>query len=85
MGRFLSEPVDENIVSALEFLKRLTPPERIAIRTSANPIVNDFRYMLENAPSIRLDNTDTVNGTNDLEAIGLIAVGRAAEILSPVE
>jgi len=83
MGRFLSEPVDTNTLSPLEFLKRMTPPERIAIRASTNPMVNDFRYMLENAQSIKLDNIDTMNGTYYLETCGLIAMGRASEILNP--
>jgi hypothetical protein len=85
MGRFLSQPVESNALSTLEFLKRLTPPERIAIRASTNPMVNDFRYMLENTQSIHLDNADTVNGTYYLETCGLIALGRASEILTPVE
>lgn len=85
MGRFLSEPVESNALSTLEFLKRLTPQERIAIRASTNPMVNDFRYMLENAQSIRLDNDDTVNGTYYLETCGLIEIGRASQILTPME
>jgi hypothetical protein len=85
MGRFLSQPVESNSISTLEFLKRMTPPERIAIRASTNPMVNDFRYMLENAQSINTDNADTVNGTYYLETCGLIAMGRAAEILNQTE
>jgi hypothetical protein len=48
-------------------------------------MVNDFRYMLENAQSINTDNADTVNGTYYLETCGLIAMGRAAEILNQTE
>ena len=71
------------IISKLEFLRRFTAEERIAIRASTNPIIVDFMELLNLAENVRLDDADTIAGVNYLESIALLAVGRAAIILTP--
>lgn len=69
-------------LTQLNFLRRFTAPERIAIRASADPVVIDFLHLLSLAQSVRLDDADTLAGVGYLEQAGLVAVGRAAEILA---
>ena len=70
-------------LTKLEFLRRFTAEERIAIRASTNPIIVDFMELLNLAENVRLDDADTIAGVNYLESIALLAVGRAAIILTP--
>lgn len=81
------EPVSPQPVaslSRLEFLRRFTPAERKAIfQARKNSFdLDDFMYLLELADSVRLDNADVTAGLALLEAGGLLATGRAAEILA---
>jgi hypothetical protein len=71
-------------LSKLEYLRRFTGTERISIRTAAksNAVLEDYLAMLELAEEIRLDDADTVAAVNMLEQVGLLATGRAAEILA---
>lgn len=69
------------ILTQLGFLRRFTAEERIAIRASADPVVQDFLHLLGLAQEIRLDDADTVAGVNYLETLGLLAEGRAAVVL----
>lgn len=73
-------------VSKLEFLNRFTTPERVTIRTAAkaSPAVEDYLELLNAAEEVRLTSETTIQGVNALEAAGLIAAGRAAEILATV-
>lgn len=66
-----------------EFLRRLTQQERIAIRALArnNPVVEDYEALLKGTPRVRNDDPDVVGGLTMLEAAGVLAPGRAAEIL----
>lgn len=68
----------------LEFLQLLTAEERIAIRAAAkvSPIIDDYLYLLDNASEIDLDSEAAVGGVTSLEAAGLLAAGRAAEVLN---
>jgi len=70
-------------ISKLEFKQRLTQAERIAIRTAAktDDIVYDFMDLLDSSSFIDLMHVDTIAGVNYLESQGLIATGRATEIL----
>ena len=72
-------------ITKLAFKQRFTAEERIAIRTAAavNPIVYDFQDLVDSATYIDLGRVDTISAVNALEQYGLIAEGRAAEILSP--
>lgn len=68
----------------LDFLNRFTQAERIAIRTAAasNAAVADYLAMQTAASGISLIDQRTIDGVNALEAAGLIAAGRAAQILA---
>lgn len=84
-GEFdLPAPVALRVLSKLDYLKRFTQAERIAIRTlgQTNDTVNDYIELMNAAVVVRLDDPDTVGGVNALESAGALAVGRAAEILA---
>lgn len=70
-------------LSKIEYLKRFTQEERIAIRTAAkvNPVAEDYVELMNAAPVIHMDDEDTIAGLQTLEAAGLLGKGRAAEIL----
>lgn len=75
-------------ITKLAFKQRLTQAERIAIRSAAqsSPEVFDFQDLVDSATYIDLSRTDTRDGVNQLETAGLLATGRASEILdNPVE
>lgn len=67
-----------------EFLARFTQEERVAIRTAAaaNGELYDFMEMLNVADEVKLTHPNTVAGVGLLEAVGLVAEGRAAIILA---
>jgi len=67
---------------------RMTAAERIGIRTVAKSSaeVEDFQDMLDSARIIDLDDPALAGGLAALEAAGLLAAGRAAEVLAaPVQ
>lgn len=68
-------------LSRYEFLSLYTPEERIAIRTSNNPVVVDIQEMLGIALEVDLDNPVTVQSVGYLASIGLLQPGRVTEIL----
>ena len=76
------EPIRELQLTKLQFLRRFTTAERIAIRASTNPVIVDFMSLLGLALDVRLDDPDTVQGVEYLESLNLIGEGRAAEILA---
>ena len=71
-------------ITKLEYLRRFTTTERVAIRTAAaaNPVLDDYLKLMELAQEINLDDADTVSAVQMLEQSGLIAQGRAAEVLA---
>jgi hypothetical protein len=71
-------------VTPLAFLQRFTTEERVAIRTAAksSAALEDYLKMLDAATEVNLTHTVTVAGVQALEAGGLIAAGRGAEILA---
>lgn len=76
-------PVRE--LTKAEYLKRFTQAERIAIRSAgaANPLVNDYIELMNAVTDVvHLDDLDTNAGVHALESAGLLATGRAAEILA---
>lgn len=77
-------PQPAAVLSRLEFLRRFTPAERQAIRSAKAQSVelDDFMFLLEMAETVRLDNDDVMAGLAMLEGAGLLAAGRASEILS---
>jgi hypothetical protein len=71
-------------ISKHEFLKRFTPAEYAAIKTAANANAQLDWYWQQFllAEFIDMADPDTVGGINFLETAGLLAAGRAAEILA---
>lgn len=70
------------ILSKLEFLKRFTPQERIAIKTSADPIVQDLWELVSLAEYVATNDPVTIQGLGYLESVGLLAVGRKEVVLT---
>lgn len=72
------------ILTKLEYLRRFTPQERVTIRQAAKaePVLEDYLAMLELAENIDTNDADTIAAVNMLEMSGLIATGRAVEILA---
>jgi len=75
-------------VSGVAYLRRFTQEERIAIREAASQsaVLDDYLKLLDatiqQGGIVDLDDEDTVAAVNLLEQAGLIAAGRAAEILA---
>ena len=71
-------------ITKLEYLRRFTVEERVAIRAAAaaNPVLSDYLQLMELAHEISLDDPDTVAAVQMLEQSGLIAAGRAIEVLA---
>ena len=70
------------IITKYQFLARFSMTERVAIRASTDPIVNDFMKILEVVENIDVTNQDTINGVQYLVYAGLITPARAGEILT---
>lgn len=81
-GTFTRAPRPSVPLSRLDFLRRFTPQERIAARASNDPIIVDFMDLLAAVSSVQLDDPDTVAAIGYLEQLGILAAGRAAEILA---
>jgi hypothetical protein len=75
-------------ISKLDFLRLFTQGERVAIMVfsagtgAPNVAVRDYMYLLEQATEVNLDDAEISAGVGLLEAGGLLASGRAAEILN---
>lgn len=76
-------PAQAVIWTKLEYLRRFTQDERIAIRTAAKqvPALEDYMELLALATDVRSDDSDISGALAMLEAAGLIGQGRAQEIL----
>ena len=79
---FVDKPMRS--LSKLDYLRRFTTEERVAVRTVAktNAVLEDFMVLMDLASEINLDDPDTIAGVHMLEAVGLLAQGRASEILA---
>lgn len=73
------------VLTKYEFLKRFTSTERKAITAAAvvDEDIADFKLLLDAATDVDCGNEDTIAGVNSLEASGILAAGRAAQILAP--
>lgn len=82
-GGVTDAPVLAMTWTKLEYLRRFTQDERIAIREAAKtvPTLDDYLQLLELAEEVRSDDPDIIGALTMLEAVGLIGAGRAAEIL----
>lgn len=71
-------------MTQLEYLRRFTVEERVAIRAAApaNPVLADYLQLMELAQDINTGDPDTIAAVTMLEQAGLIALGRAQEILN---
>lgn len=80
----IEEAPTSNIISKMKFLKRLTPEEYEIIKKTSetNATIDYFWQMFMLAEEIDLQYSDTINGIQMMEQEGLLAQGRAAEILS---
>ena len=80
-------PADRNI-SGVSYLRRFTQNERIAIRAAAtqSSILDDYLKLLDATIAqggiINLNDPDTITACMMLEQAGLIASGRASEVLA---
>lgn len=76
--------VTGRVMTKLEFLRRFTQDERVTIRTVAktNAVLEDYMAMIDLAQEIDTSDADTKAGVQMLEAVGLLAAGRAQEILA---
>jgi len=72
------------VFSKLAYLRRFTQEERIAIRAAAtqSPALADYLALLELAEEIDTGDADTIAAVHMLEQLGLLAAGRALEILN---
>ncbi len=77
-------PVKAMTWTKLEYLRRFSQDERIAIRTAAKtvPQLEDYLQLMELATEVRSDDPDVVSALQMLEGAGLIGAGRAQEILN---
>lgn len=71
-------------LTKLEFLRKFTAPERIAIRQVAvtDPIVFDAMELLDLAEFVSLDDPDTQNLIGYLSILGVLQQNRVMEILT---
>lgn len=71
-------------MSVLDFLSRFSSEERTAVRATAKvvPAIDDFLFLLQMAGGVNTTDARTIAGVNALESGGLLAPGRAAEILA---
>lgn len=72
------------VLTHRQFIKRLTTAEFKKIRQAAktDADVDMFMYLFERAQGVTMNDPDTVEGVNMLEAKNLINAGRAAAILA---
>lgn len=89
-GEVVVNPVVEvvkpevTVISKLNFTRRLTQSERIAIRNSTDDIVIDFRELLDMSQEIDLNDGDLIAGIDYLVSINLLTSERASLILTKV-
>ena len=82
---FYELPASSDVrITKQKFKLRLTQAERILIRETAktNATVFDFQDLLDSGSHVDLNDSVLITGINAMEQLGLIAEGRAHEILS---
>ncbi|WP_150428864.1 hypothetical protein [Dechloromonas sp. CZR5] len=81
-------PAPQREITGVSYLRRFSQEERIAIRDAAktSSVLDDYLKLLDATIAqggvINLDDPDTVAAVNLLEQSGLLAPGRAAEVLA---
>jgi hypothetical protein len=91
-GQLVPRPTPETVapdvvyptVSAIEFKLLFTSSERVAIKTSVDPVVQDFFGLVEDPrlTNVRLGLKSTQHALAYLEAVGILDAGRKDEILT---
>lgn len=78
------EPSAVHVWTVLEYKRRFTQEERIAIRGASGQSqeLDDYLDLLKDAQEVRSDDPDILKALADLEQFRLIAQGRAQEILN---
>ena len=78
------QPTPIREITAYAFMMRFTAPERSAIRaaTAVNDDLADLYDRQRAAQTINLDDAEVIGGLAMLEGAGILAEGRAAEILA---
>lgn len=81
-GEFVARGV--SVLTKLDFLRRFTTQERIAIREAAktDPIIFDAMDLLNMATYVSLTDQDTINLVGYLAQQGVISSSRVLEILT---
>jgi len=76
-------PVQKTVFTKLEFMNKFSPSELEAIYTAAKAVISIEVWLdkFKLAESVDISNPDTIAGIQALEAGGLLAEGRAVEIL----
>lgn len=70
-----------SVLSQLDFLKRFTAEERIAIRSSTDPVIVDFMHLLSLESEVNLKDEFIIKNVSYLETNSLLDSGRAEAIL----
>ena len=78
---FDPRPVSFGEISTTDFMLRFTEAERKAVRDSLADKAVDFREMLQLSNTVNLDSVYIQASLTAMEAGGMIAAGRAAEVL----
>lgn len=83
-GTITDVPIVAMTWTKLQYLRRFTQAERIAIRWAATQSaeLDDYLELLALAEEVKSDDPDIVSALAMLEGIGLLAAGRAQEILN---
>jgi hypothetical protein len=76
--------VSKDPLTVLQFRKRFTQAEKVAIYEAAKTmtLVQVWLDDLATAQEVSRDDPETIAGVQGLEAVGLLSVGRANEILA---
>lgn len=78
-------PMGRHKLSLAEFRRRFTLAERVAIESSADPLVITIKKDLEAATYVSLLHAETIAGIDELISAGLIDAARKTAILELVE
>ena len=71
----------DNQLTKLAFLSKFTLQERIAIRASTDPVVEDIMELFDAAQYISKKDPNTIQGLQYIGSVGLLTPERVAEIL----
>jgi hypothetical protein len=76
--------IEETPLSKIDFMHRFTDTELITIYTAAkqNISIEVWLDKFKLSSEVSLSDSRTIDGIKTLEAVGLLAVGRSAEILA---